>query len=356
MSKILFLYTEIAEYVLAGVEALVRKNMEVHIVRYPVNEEAPFKFRALNGVTFYERRTYTDEQLLELAGHIQPDIIIVSGWIDKGYLKTAKYFKKRSITVLSLDNHWNGTGKQRIASLLSPFFIRNKFTLAWVPGTPQKRYALKLHFPELSIYTGFYSADTKLFSEFYSKSLEQKQKHFPKKVLYVGRYIAQKGILPMWQAFIELQNESPTEWELVCAGTGNLYEQRAIHPKITHLGFVQPKDMQALIENSGVYILPSLFEPWGVSVHEMAAAGMPLLCSEQVGAASFFLEEGVNGYYFKENNIPALKSVLQKIMNLPEQKLLEMSKHSVKNSEKISPETWAETVVKMLKQKNKNNK
>jgi glycosyltransferase involved in cell wall biosynthesis len=45
--------------------------------------------------------------------------------------------------------------------------------------------------------------------------------------------------------------------------------------------------------------MPSKKEPWGVVLHEMAIAGLPLLASENVGAASAFLREGENGKVFK---------------------------------------------------------
>lgn len=347
--KLLFLYTEIAEYFLAGVEALSKLKAEIHIVRFPLNKEAPFKFRELPEVSFYNRPDYSEEQLLDLSKKINPDIIIVSGWIDKGYLKIAKYFKNKILTVLSLDNHWNGNLKQKIASILSPFYIKNKFTYAWVPGKPQSVFAKKLGFPESKIKTGFYTADVNLFSDYYQKYLSQKQKSYPKKILYVGRYIQQKGIFSMWQAFIELQKEDPSEWELICVGTGDLFDQRVEHPKIKHLGFIQPNQMGEIIADSGVYILPSNFEPWGVSVHEMAAAGMPLLCSKEVGAATEFLEDGKNGYFFEAENVESIKSAIKKIMQTDEKELQKMGTVSTEKASAITPEIWAQTVMSMLK-------
>ena len=346
--KILFLYTEIAEYFLAGVEALSKKDNEIHIVKWKTNKEAPFKFRKMEGVMFYERDDYTNTQLLNLAKKIAPSIIIASGWTDKAYLKVAKHFKNKIQTVLTLDNHWNATLKQKIACILSPFVLKSKFSHVWVPGKPQKEYALKLGFKENDISTGFYSADTYLFSKYKKENELQKKENYPKKILYVGRYIKEKDIFLLWETFIELQKEFPNNWELLCVGTGDLYEKRIKHPKIKHLGFVQPNEMGKLIAETGVFVLPSKFEPWGVVVHEYAAAGFPLICSDRIGAASTFLENNKNGFLFQSGNKEDLKQVLKKVMSLPNNKLIEMSEISYKKSLKLSPEKWANTLLNIL--------
>ena len=346
--KALFLYTEIAEYFLSGIEALNKKETEIHIVKWATNKEAPFDFRNLNGVHFYERNLYSNAELAVLVKNINPSIIIVSGWIDKGYLKSLTAFKNKIPVVLSLDNHWTASLKQKLAALISPFFLKNKFSHAWVPGKTQKQYALKLGFKENKIHQGFYSADTSLFSGYHQKSRAQKQKNYPKKLLYVGRYIKEKAIPLLWESFIELQTEIPNNWELICVGTGELFEKRIHHPKIKHLGFIQPAEMDKIIAETGVFVLPSNFEPWGVVVHEYAAAGFPIICSDKIGAATTFLENGKNGFSFQSDNKEDLKKALKKTMSLSTEKLIEMGELSHKKSQQLSPEKWANTVLKIL--------
>ncbi|MBI3517958.1 MAG: hypothetical protein HY062_01190 [Bacteroidetes bacterium] len=92
--KFLFLYTEIAEYVLACCNELA-KHGEVHIIRWPVNKEAPFQFQVNEQIKLYSKTDYNQDQLKQLVGSIHPDVIICSGWIDKDYLNITKsYFKK----------------------------------------------------------------------------------------------------------------------------------------------------------------------------------------------------------------------------------------------------------------------
>ncbi|OFY84484.1 MAG: hypothetical protein A3F72_13835 [Bacteroidetes bacterium RIFCSPLOWO2_12_FULL_35_15] len=344
--KIVFLYTEIADYFLAGCKALIEKNAEVHIIRYPVNKEAPFQFDIPEKIKIYERNNYDKKTLLSLVESINPQIIVCSGWVDKSYLTICKVFKKKAITVLTLDNHWRGDIKQRIASFISPFYLLKRFSNCWVPGSLQFEYALKLGFNKKSILSGFYSCDFDMFYKQYLANKDEKQKYFPKRFIFVGRYYEFKGIKDLWQAFIELQTKEPTEWELWCLGTGDIEPIK--HDKIKHFGFVQPKDLPEFIKETGVFVLPSHFEPWGVVVHEFAAAGFPIICSDEVGARGIFVEENVNGYIYKAGDVGELKKQLKKMMSLGDQKLIEMGKKSIEKAKQITPDSWADTLMKLL--------
>jgi glycosyltransferase involved in cell wall biosynthesis len=339
--KILFLYTELAGYFVSCLHELAPRCESIHIVSWPVNKEAPFQFMFPDNVTIYERNEYSQDQLLQLVAGIAPDKIVCSGWVDKGYVKVCRAFKGKVPTIMSMDNQWHGTAKQQVMRLIAPFYLHRNFSHAWVPGDPQKQYALKLGFKNERIATGFYSADTALFSPL-SKC---KQESLPHRFIYVGRYIKAKGLDMLFAAFIELQQETPNDWELWCVGTGELFEQRPMHPKIVHHGFVQPGDLPSYLQQTGVFVLPSLFEPWGVVVHEMAAAGMPMVVSSAVGAASRFVEEGKNGYLFQSGNKESLKKALKLMMEQNDDQLMQMGAASSKIGLSHTPWIWAEILM-----------
>ncbi len=348
-TNILFLYTELSGYFLSCIKALTEAyDAEVHIVRWPVNKEAPFKFTLPTGVKVYDKQQYSRQQLKGLAQEINPDLIFCSGWLDKDYLAVARSFHKRIPILVGLDNHWYGNPKQQIARLVAPFTLQRIFTHAFVAGEPQAIYARKLAFAPERIMQGYYSANVPAFHEQYMQSLAVKSKSFPKRFIYVGRYVPQKGLDILWQAFIELQNEQPNEWELWCLGTGPLEQNSTQHPKIKHFGFVQPDQLKDYISKTGVFILPSLFEPWGVVVHEFAAAGFPLLCSDKVGAASAFLKPGVNGYIFKAGDVVSLKNALKSVITKSDKELLQMGEESVSLALQNTPAIWADKLMRLV--------
>jgi glycosyltransferase involved in cell wall biosynthesis len=336
---ILFLYTELAGYFVAGICELCKQGHNIHIVRWPVNKEAPFAFNFPPDVSVYERNDYNAKELLVLTKEINPDIIISSGWIDKAYLNVCKHYNGKIPTVLSMDNHWFGSLKQKLMCLLSPWLLHRTFSHAWVPGSPQKQYALKLGFKPEMIQTGFYSADVPLFAP--EAVFRTESQAYPKRFIYVGRYIHAKGLDILFKAWTELFEEKPHEWELWCIGAGELFEQRTIHQSIKHLGFQQPEQLKETLRNAGVFVLPSRFEPWGVVVHEMAAAGFPMILSDAVGAATQFLKDGVNGFLFRNEDVRNLKECLKQIIDLPDHQLRSMAKESSILGLSHTPQGWA---------------
>ncbi len=226
----LILYTELAEYFMACVRELTQRGIEVHIVHWKVNAEAPFQFVATQGIHLYPRDQFNDAQLLALANRLSPQIILCSGWVDKAYLKVCKQWKGRAATVLTMDNHWEGSLKQQVASLFGPLFLGQRFTHAWVPGEPQARYASKLGFRNHRILKGFYAADYNHFKELEQQISRVRGANLPKRILYLGRYVKHKGIFELWEAFSELQSETSKDWELWCSGTGEQFDHRIEHP------------------------------------------------------------------------------------------------------------------------------
>ena len=345
--NVLILYTELADYFLACLKQLENHVDEIHVIHWPLRDEAPFEFKVPDNVILHNK-TSNQMELLKLSKLINPSLILCSGWVDRNYLKIVKFYSKKIPTVLLFDNQWKASLKQGLGLLLSPFLIKNKFSNVWVTGSSSKSFAKKLGFSDDKILTGLYSADTPKFSLFRQKYLESKNNQFPKVFLYVGRYVRHKGIFDLWNAFIELQNENPTEWELWCLGTGEEFENRILHPKIKHFGFIQPLEMNKYLSKAGVYILPSIYEPWGVSVHEMASAGFPMLLSKNVGSSEEFFEENINGYLFSSGNKFEIKQKLKKIINLSESDLLTMGNNSFNLSLKNSPKIWAEKLISLL--------
>lgn len=348
--RVLFLYTELADYFLKCCEELTG-SAEVNIIRWPVNKEAPFKFSYSEKIKIYDKDKYSFVQLKDLVAEINPDIIICSGWVDKDYLKLTKAYFKKIPTVLTCDTHWRGSLKQYLAIVLSRLFLLNTFSHAWVPGKPQTTYLKKMGFKSDKIYSGFYCCDLEKFNRVYNSQKLEKKAEFPKRFLFVGRYYEFKGIKDLWNAFIELQSEESNEWELWCLGVGDIEPLQ--HPKIKHFGFVQPKDLEPILEKTGVFVLPSRFEPWGVVVQEYAAAGFPLLMSEAVGAKEAFLVNNGNGHSFPANNVAALKKELKKFIKLSSKELILMAEESHRLAQTISPQKWANTVLNIYHENKK---
>jgi glycosyltransferase involved in cell wall biosynthesis len=243
-----------------------------------------------------------------------------------------------------MDNHWNASFKQKILSYFTPFILPVMFKKIWVPGKPQVEYALKLGFKKENIIEGFYSCDTDFYIKLGEEVNAVKSLHFPKRLVCVARYISAKNYNLLWSAFIEWKEQSNNEWELWCAGTGADFDNRITHPAIRHLGFIQKNEWKAIIRQTGVFILPSLSEPWGVVVHEFAASGYPLILSNNIGAASSFLTEK-NGWQFNPHSKNELIKIFTQLDKTNTSTLLKMGEESTTLAKKITPMRWCSSVL-----------
>ncbi|HMN05718.1 MAG TPA: glycosyltransferase family 4 protein [Flavobacteriales bacterium] len=351
MKKVLFLYTEMAPYFIACVERLVADHdVEVHIVHWPVNQEAPFKFSTGGKVFLHPRASLDQAGLRRLADGLKPDIILCSGWVDKGYLQVCRAARRHGVpTVMVSDTAWQGRPRQWMALVLARFWLHRTFSQAWVTGKEQARYAEYLGFAREQIRKGFYAADLDRFAPLAERFREGKAKAYPHRFLCVARYIPSKGHQYMMEAFAELCDAGEAgDWELWCIGTGELFPPAFSHPRITHWGFVQADEVGPYMGQSGVFVLPSLYEPWGVVVHEHAAAGLPLLLSNAVGARQRFLRKGQNGTCFNAGSKEALKEGFRTMIATGDDKLLAMGMCSHKLAMEWGPRQWAATLMELM--------
>lgn len=342
--NILILYLELAYYTLKCCEELARKyDVNVHIIRMPVNKVAPFRFDVENKrVVLYDVRDFDLDKLRDLYKLIRPELVICSGWTNKLYLRICREICKETITIIGFDTQWNGSIRQQVGTIYARFMITPYFHYAFVPGTLQAKVAAKLGFKYKQILFGFYAADINTFDDAYCSNLNRS-----KVLLFAGRFSKEKGVKDLCDVFIELKNAGELQdWQLWCIGTGE--EILPEHPAIKNLGFKQPSELKEVMKEPGIFVLPSTYEPWGVVVQEFAAAGFPMICSDAVGSTEVFLENGKNGLLFKAGNKMDLRDKIKKMCNLNAETLMQMSEQSYKLSKKMSPETWADQLYKLL--------
>jgi glycosyltransferase involved in cell wall biosynthesis len=343
---LLILYEELAWYFVNCLNSLAEsKGVKILVFSKQINSIAPFKFNFIHPhVTIVYREDYTDETLLEHCRAFSPQMVYLGGWSYKPYIYLIKTLALPN-TVIGFDNQYTGSLKQLLGSIYFRLRLKPYIKFAFVPGPQQVEFAKKIGFKNDCIEQGAYCCDTELFTRYYAENVTQKQSAFPKRFLFVGRYADEKGISMLWECFTEIHNEAPSEWELWCIGKGHVTP--FLHPKIKHFGFLQPEELGNVISNTGVFVLPSTFEPWGVVLHEYAAAGFPLLTTNKVGASTVFLQNSVNGYVIDAGHKQQLKSKLKEFMAMSDKNLNLMAENSVKMSTKITPLKWAENLMNL---------
>ena len=109
-------------------------------------------------------------------------------------------------------------------------------------------------------------------------------------LLYVGRLSAEKNVESLVQSFAKSSFQR-NDCVLIIVGNGillssisKLIDELNLSNSIILNGSAFGRDLYSFYRFSELFILPSLFEPYGAVVNEALISGIPVICSDQVGA------------------------------------------------------------------------
>lgn len=110
---------------------------------------------------------------------------------------------------------------------------------------------------------------------------------------------------------------------------------------------IKLKDVQDEYLRNDLFILPSINEPLSISIIEAMSYGLPVICSDTCGTKDY-IEEGLNGYVFKSDDLNDLKEKIIKIIH-DKSTLRTMGKASFELVKtKYSPERYHETLMGII--------
>lgn len=121
----------------------------------------------------------------------------------------------------------------------------------------------------------------------------------PMQLLSVGTLTPRKGYDILVKSLEPLKD---MDWRLTIVGdnqrdpatTAALYQQIAnagLHDKVTLAGVVVPATLDRFYESADVFVMPSLFEGYGMVLGEAMARGLPILCTTGGAAAETVPDE-----------------------------------------------------------------
>ncbi len=142
--------------------------------------------------------------------------------------------------------------------------------------------------------------------------------HGERDFVVVARFVPKKNIFLAVRAFAHFRKmPSAHDRRLVLCGSGALEPQlRALVAElgvVSHVdfvGFLMPDGICQQLARSLALILPSVEEQWGLVVNEAVALGVPVLCSDNVGARDTLVRVGVNGFVFEPDNDVGLAKLM----------------------------------------------
>lgn len=165
--------------------------------------------------------------------------------------------------------------------------------------------------------------------------------------IYTGRFIKDKGIFELIEAFKQLYKENANaelwlvgfrENDNFSAINSSTIKEWSDHPSISILN--PTHEIENILGDADCLVLPSYREGLSKSILEACAMSLPVICSNVPGCNSV-IQDGVNGLYCKPKNSNSLKKVMNNMLSMEKTAIDNMGKRG----RKIIKEKFDESIV-----------
>lgn len=212
------------------------------------------------------------------------------------------------------------------------------------------------------IQTLYNAIDTKIFLPQKSSHVSRKQLGFSKDdfvIVYSGRINQDKGVSELIDAMLRIKKTSNIKLMIIggsfFGNTNNedffirsLKEKsKTLEERIVFTGFIPYEDVPYYLHLADIAVLPSMWdEPFGLTIAEALAAGLPLITTRSGGIPEIC--EGVAIIVDREQIVDNLANAILDLYHYPEKRTL-MAKASVERAQQFDKETYAKNFFAALK-------
>lgn len=293
-------------------------------------EEWHFDARVLPGRSLVAggRWLVLNRGIREELRQLRPDAVLIGGWNQPTFWQAARSGLPYALWVES-------TGRDERAGRLE--WLKRRLLRSasgvLVPGTAAREYVLGLGVEAGRIAVAPNGFDLGVFTD----AVEREQRTGEGYVLTVARLSREKDVGTLLRAVDGL------DAEVVVVGDGP--EEAALRevapPNVRFAGRATRDELPRWYAHARVFVLPSRSETWGMALSEAAAAGLPLVATEAVGAAWDLIEPGVNGYRVPVGDPNALRQALEQAIAWRGEAA---GRRSRELAEQATPDRWADAV------------
>lgn len=140
-----------------------------------------------------------------------------------------------------------------------------------------------------------------------------------KKIIAVGRLIAQKGFDLLIEAFSKIAKKFP-EWNLLIIGEGQdeafllgLINHKGLKDRVTILP--PRKDIHDILMDSSIYALSSRYEGFGLVLTEAMECGVPCVAFDCECGPSEIINNNIDGFLVEDRNVIQFAEKLEILMS-----------------------------------------
>jgi glycosyltransferase involved in cell wall biosynthesis len=264
---------------------------------------------------------------------LDPDLVVISGYYPAVHAQLALLLKLRGIRIgLRSDNtlrHSSFAGaKGLLKRIVFPLLLR--MYDSWHPvGSLARQYLEATSGASRPTYLFPYNVDNDWFA---SRSATCRADRASRRaamgfaeddfvVIGVMKWNEREDPLTLVEAFHVLHGLHPKA-RLLLVGDGPLRDEvrarlAGLESVVRLPGYVAYSELPCLYAVSDVFVHTAPGEPWGVSVNEAMACGLPVVAAEGVGAGADLIEEGVTGFVFADRDSSTLAEALGRMQAHP---------------------------------------
>jgi len=285
-------------------------------------------------------------QSIEILNSIKNlDIIHTHDWLSmwSGYVATQHLKKPWIVNIHSLELGRNPFPNNWIVEIEKLGMNANKVIAV---SNDIKNQLINIGYPQEKIEVIYNGID----SEKYDPSKIDRQKAREKFgfcdekiILFIGRPVREKGINVLIDAFKEAKKEIKN-LKLVLLSRGYIENLiKGVDGVLQINRFVTEQERLEIIALSDVFVVPSLYEPFGIVTLEGMAMKKPVIGS-RTGGIKEVIEDGKSGLLFEPGNVKELAEKIKFVLK-NEDEAEKLKEGGRKRAEKFS---WDETVRKTL--------
>lgn len=259
----------------------------------------------------------------------KPDAVLIIGWSYHAHLMAMRYFHNKIPIIFRGDStlldEKPGLSLKKLIRQGLLTWVYKHIDIALYVGENNKKYYQKFGVADKKLVYAPHAIDNDRFADKDGKYTiaagEWRQTlGIPENdtvFLFAGKLESKKDPGLLIEAFGRMNNSRS---HLVIVGNGVLEEElkskAAAYSNIHFLDFQNQSRMPVIYRLCDIFVLPSRGpdETWGLAINEAMASGKAVIASDKCGGAIDLIENGVNGFVFKNQDINSLGDAMARLM------------------------------------------
>jgi glycosyltransferase involved in cell wall biosynthesis len=295
-------------------------------------DSLPFRTVFIPGLRIVRSSQYQmcfNPSLLKFLRKEKPDIIFCSGLTASTFFSLLyRLFTRTPIVIWSEGTQATESMRKFVA--VRKFFRKCFSSMAsgFIAAGELSRDYIRSLLPKKSlkpIVISYNCVDSEAFSSACQGAWSHMRGGYPKKnILFSGRLEKIKGIHLLLEVYKIVLEKSPEEVGLILLGEGRLREyilEEKNKNGLKHLyleGFIGPDKYPQYFAVADLFLLLSVSDCNPLVIYEALSCGLPVICSNRVGNAVDFVEQGRNGYIVDPFDIEGTASKVISVLFSPE--------------------------------------